>query len=85
MTRTPREIIIIDDYQYIMANEFMRRAKERGYDKFTDIGEKAWTVFNTALKLPRTSGSIFYRTSKPIHLAKPKSKPLAKCLMKKLR
>ena len=27
--------IVIDDYQYIMANEFMRRSFEKGYDKFT--------------------------------------------------
>lgn len=30
--------IVIDDAQYIMAFEFMRRAKETGYNKFTDIG-----------------------------------------------
>lgn len=41
--------IIIDDFQYIMANEYMRRAKERGYDRFTDIASNAWNVIN-ALK-----------------------------------
>ena len=30
--------IIIDDSQYVMANEFMRRAKEKSYEKFTEIG-----------------------------------------------
>lgn len=29
---------VIDDSQYLMANEFFDRAKEKGYDKFTDIG-----------------------------------------------
>lgn len=29
---------IIDDSQYLMANEFFDRAKETGYQKFTDIG-----------------------------------------------
>lgn len=29
---------VIDDSQYIMANEFFDRANEKGYDKFTDIG-----------------------------------------------
>lgn len=38
------KIGIIDDAQYIMANEFMRRAKEKGYDKFNEIGEKYWTI-----------------------------------------
>lgn len=29
---------VIDDSQYLMANEFFDRAKEQGYNKFTDIG-----------------------------------------------
>lgn len=29
---------VIDDSQYLMANEFWDRAYEKGYDKFTDIG-----------------------------------------------
>jgi hypothetical protein len=39
--------IIIDDFQYILANEFMRRASERGFDRFTDIGQHAWMVIKT--------------------------------------
>lgn len=36
--------LIIDDWQYTMCNEFMRRATERGYDKFTEIGQHAWNI-----------------------------------------
>lgn len=46
---TRRPIIIIDDFQYVMANEFMRRSVERGFDKFTEIGRNAWDVFNGAI------------------------------------
>lgn len=42
--------IVIDDFQYIMGNEFMRRAKERGFDKFTEIAMHAWLVINTCMK-----------------------------------
>lgn len=42
--------VVVDDFQYLMANEFMRRSGERGYDKFTEIGEHAWKlVFNSRL------------------------------------
>ena len=34
----PKKIYIIDDSQYIMANEFFDRAGEAGFQKFTDIG-----------------------------------------------
>ena len=44
--------IVIDDYQYTMANEFMRRSDERGYDKFTEIGRHAWDIANAVNELP---------------------------------
>lgn len=36
--------LIIDDFQYIMANQFMKKALEKGYDKFTEIGQNAWQI-----------------------------------------
>ena len=36
--KVPKKIYIIDDSQYIMANEFFDRAGENGYQKFVDIG-----------------------------------------------
>lgn len=44
--------IVVDDYQYTMANEFMRRSTERGFDKFTDIGRHAWDIANKVSELP---------------------------------
>ena len=44
--------IVIDDFQYLMSNEFMRRATERSYDKFTDIAAHAWGVADKVKTLP---------------------------------
>lgn len=44
MQGTKRKIIILDDFQYVLANEFMRRSDERGYDKFSEIGRHAWDI-----------------------------------------
>lgn len=52
MEKTTRKIIIIDDNQYIMANEFMRRSAEKSFDKFTEIGRNMWDIFNKASALP---------------------------------
>lgn len=49
---TRRKVIVIDDFQYVMANEFMRRTSERGFDKFTEIGKNAWDILNAATSLP---------------------------------
>ena len=44
MKATKKKVIIIDDTQYLMCNEFMRRATERGYDKFTEIAQNFWSL-----------------------------------------
>lgn len=44
--------IVVDDYQYVMGNEFMRRASERGYDKFTEIARHAWDIPECVRNLP---------------------------------
>lgn len=45
--------IVVDDFQYVMANEFMRRSAEKGYDKFTEIGRHAWDIADCVRKLPQ--------------------------------
>jgi len=44
--------IVIDDAQYLMANELMRNAKITGYQKFTDIALNFWTLVQTVIALP---------------------------------
>lgn len=53
--------IIIDDFQFVMTNEFMRRCTERGFDKFSEIGNHAWSIMN-ALKLLRDDIDVFILT-----------------------
>lgn len=43
--------IVVDDFQYIMSFEFMARAKERGFDKFVEIGQKAFDVLRSTQTL----------------------------------
>lgn len=50
--------VIIDDFQYLMSTEFMNRASEQGWQKFTDIGKHAWDVINKAKSL-RSSLKVF--------------------------
>lgn len=53
-----KNVSVIDDAQYLMANEFMRRATERGYDKFTEIAQNFWNLVNCVKDLP--SNHIVY-------------------------
>lgn len=47
INKTKCKSIVIDDAQYLMANEFMRRSFEKGYDKFTEIANNFWTLINS--------------------------------------
>lgn len=53
--------IIIDDSQYIMAGEFMRRAKESGFVKFAEIGQHMFNILDQSKKL-RSDIKVFYLT-----------------------
>ncbi len=44
MKRTDKKVIVIDDAQYVMGNEFFRRAAEQGWNKFTDIGKNFYDL-----------------------------------------
>jgi hypothetical protein len=52
MQKTKRKIIVIDDYHYILSNELMRRFRETGYGKFSEIGYNGWNLINVASSLP---------------------------------
>jgi hypothetical protein len=46
INKTKKKVIVVDDAQYLMTNEFMRRSTELGYQKFTDIANNFWTLVN---------------------------------------
>lgn len=51
MYKTPKPVIVIDDLQYLLATEFMQRAHEKGYEKFTEMGLHYYNVLVAAGKL----------------------------------
>lgn len=56
MKRSKRDVIVIDDFQYILANEFMRRVldKETGnaaFAKYNEIARNAWDILMAAGQL----------------------------------
>jgi hypothetical protein len=47
-----KKMLIIDDFQYVMANEYMRRSAETGFTKFTEIARHAWEIITFCQTLP---------------------------------
>ena len=52
MQKTTKKIIIVDDWNLTMTNEYMRRSTETGYQKFSEIGRDAWNLMMAASALP---------------------------------
>lgn len=51
MRRAPQDVIVIDDWQYILSSQFMARRNEKSYDKFTDIGGAGYDIVQAASQL----------------------------------
>lgn len=56
-----KKIIIVDDFQYILAIPFMNRIKENGWDKWNDFGENYFKIIDICNKLPKDV-CVYYLT-----------------------
>ena len=82
-SRPDIKTIIVDDFQYIMANEFMRRARETGFNKFTEIAQHAWDVIMT--ESTRDDLNIYFLShSEQTPEGKAKAKTIGKMLDEKI-
>ena len=52
MDSTSKKVIIIDDAQYIMSFQYMRRIKENGWDKWNDIQGDFFNIIQHCDELP---------------------------------
>lgn len=52
ISQTDRKSIVIDDATYLMVNEFMRTAKQTGYQKYTDMACSFNSLIEFASSLP---------------------------------
>lgn len=84
MKKCTRPIIILDDMQYIMANEYMRRAQETGFSKFTEIGKKTWDIFNAASQLDDNKRVYILSHTEENDQGKTKIKTIGKMLDEKI-
>ena len=76
---------VIDDCQYLMANEFMRNAKVTGYQKFTDIGLNFWTLVQVVInQLPQDTVVYFMAHTERDQNGNEKMKTIGRMLDEKI-
>lgn len=89
ITKTAKPIIVIDDFQYIMANEFMRRVtdNEQGngaFAKYNEIARKAWDIFTAASTLADHKRVYILSHTTTDDIGKTKIKTIGKLLDEKI-
>lgn len=47
-----KKLIVVDDFQYILAVPYMNRIKETGWDKYNDFGANYFEIINVCKELP---------------------------------
>lgn len=52
MQGTKRKIIVVDDFQYVLSNELLRKWNVTGYTKFSEVGYNGWNMVTVASTLP---------------------------------
>lgn len=52
--------VVIDDSQYLLANEFFDRAAEKGYDKFTAIAANFRALIHFVNELPEEDKIVYF-------------------------
>lgn len=89
MKRTRKEIIVIDDFQYLLANEFMRRVTDvevgnAAFAKYNEIARHAWDVLMAATSLPDHKRVYLLSHTSTDDFGKTKIKTIGKLLDEKI-
>lgn len=87
--RTSKEVIVIDDFQYILANEFMRRVTDvetgnAAFAKYNEIARHAWDILMAATSLPEHKRVYILSHSSTDDFGKTKIKTIGKLLDEKI-
>lgn len=89
MERTTKPIIVIDDFQYILANEFMRRVTDKevgnqAFAKYNEIARSAWDILMAASSLPDYKRVYILAHTQTDDFGKTKMKTIGKLLDEKI-
>jgi hypothetical protein len=84
LTTCKSEIIVIDDMQYILARQYMARAKELGYQKFTDMALGYYNIITSLEKMPDSKRVYFLSHIEETSTGKEKIKTIGKLLDEKI-
>lgn len=84
MQKTTRPVIVVDDFQYLLATEFMARAHETGYTKFSEMAAHYYAVLKTAGELPAHKRVYLLSHTEMTEAGQVQAKTIGKLLSEKI-
>jgi hypothetical protein len=84
MKKTSRSAIVIDDFQYLLATEYMDRAFEKGYEKFTEMGLHYYSILKLASELDASKRVYLMSHTDVSESGQVKAKTIGKLLDEKI-
>lgn len=89
LERTTKDLIVIDDAQYLMSNEFMRRVTDKevgnaAFQKYNEIARSMWDVLMKASSLPSHKRVYILSHTNTDELGHTKIKTIGKLLDEKI-
>lgn len=76
--------LVIDDWQYLMAHEFMRRVSEKGYDKYSELANHAWSTISSLISARETLTGFILAHTELDSMGRSKCKTIGKLLDDKI-
>lgn len=89
MKKTTRGVIVIDDFQYVLSNEFMRRVTDKevgnaAFAKYNEIARSAWDILTCAAALPENKRVYLLSHTTTDEFGNTKIKTIGKLLDEKI-
>lgn len=84
MDRAPHDIIVIDDYQFILARKYMESTEPNQFALFKDIGKDGYNVFRKAAELAPNKRVYILAHTQTDDSGRTKIKTLGKLLDEKI-
>lgn len=60
LQKTSSKAIIIDDATYLLVNEYMSKAEEKGFDKYTNMAKNFWSLMNFCINELDDSKIVYF-------------------------
>jgi hypothetical protein len=84
LKKAETDVIVIDDFQGLLVTQFMERAMEKGYDKFTEMAKGYYKVIRTVQSLPENKRVYFMSHVERDQNGREKAKTIGKLLDEKV-